>query len=275
MTNNLPKIGDNIVWCGHLFKSCMEGGRLIHKDFPWYWYSEECVHISEDEILSLTIKKDPREIHYWDGTVFYPQYAAGTLKSVEGFHHGRFRVKIIMPSGKNLWPSFWLTCRETQENYSIMRQKGDEHGLWPSGGEIDIMEGWSGNDRYFKLFIPQPPYIQPSYRTTTNVHYAENYIHKSIGTRNIPICKQPLSPKHNWIEYEVEWLPDKITFKANGKVTRVDTVGAKAIDNYWKSIGKKPTMAVIFNLWLENPNKYEVTLNDDMMLKDFRYDPIL
>lgn len=273
LPNNLIKMNNNIIWCGHEWQTCMEGYRLIHPDNPWQWYSERCVRITDSGVLVLTMEKDPRQIKYWDGKIYNPEYGVGTLRSVEAFSYGTFKAKIMCPRGKNLWPSFWLSCKETKQEFEFER-KFRGRSLWPAGGEIDIMEAWTDNDRYFRLFIAQPPYICPSWRTTTNVHYEINEVHKSIGSRNIPWCKQPKSPSMNYIEYEVEWLPDKITIKANGKIVRQDTKSAKTITEHWKSIGMKPGMAVIFNVWMDNPAYNDVSIYNDMYIKDFTYTPM-
>ena len=270
----LPKLGnDSIIWCGYLWQSCMEGYRLINTENPYQWYSEKCIRILDSDKLVLTMQKDPREIRHWDGKIYNPTYGVGTLRSLDAFSYGTFKAKVMCPNGKGLWPSFWLSCKETKQEFEY-EKKFRGKGLWPYGGEIDGMEAWSNYDRYFRLFIAQPPYIKPSWRTTTNIHYGVDDEHKSIGSRNIPWCKQHKSPDSNYIEYEIEWLPDKITIKANGEIVRQDTKSAKAITEYWKSIDMKPGMAVIFNVWIEDPETTEVSIYNDMYVKDFSYKPM-
>ena len=272
--NGLVKNNNNIIWCGHEWQCCMEGYRLINTLNPYQWYSEHCVRILDSGTLVLTMEKDPRQIKHWDGEIYNPEYGVGTLRSVEAYSYGTFKAKVMLPKGKGLWPSFWLTCKETHLEFEYER-KFRGQSLWPAGGEIDAPEGWSRNDKYFTMFIAQPPYVCPSWRiSTTNIHYAENGKHASIGTRNIPWCKQHKSPVDNYIEYEIEWLPDKITIKANGKIVRQDTKSAIAITNHWKSIGQKPGMAVIFNVWIEDPAYNDVSIYNDMYVKDFEYLPM-
>jgi len=42
--------------------------------------------------------------------------------------YGRFEARIRVPSGKGLWPAFWLLGNDCEEN------------TWPACGEIDVME---------------------------------------------------------------------------------------------------------------------------------------
>lgn len=42
--------------------------------------------------------------------------------------YGRFEARIQLPSGQGIWPAFWMLGADIDEN------------IWPSAGEIDIME---------------------------------------------------------------------------------------------------------------------------------------
>lgn len=58
-------------------------------------------------------------------------YTSGRLKTAGRFSqkYGRFEARIRIPSGRGIWPAFWLL--------------GDDFSItgWPACGEIDIMEG--------------------------------------------------------------------------------------------------------------------------------------
>jgi len=244
-------------WKGYLWQTCMENGRRIHTGQPWMWYSDDEVLISDNDSLVLTIHRDEREIRHWDGRTYKPAMACGTVRSVDTFGHGEFEAMIELPFGTCLWPSFWLV--------------GDER--WPFSGEIDICEAWSDNGSYFKLFIPQPPYLSPSWRTTTNIHFSDNNFieHASIGSRNISVFKQCKDPSTNPIKYKCVWEHDEIAIYANGKLVRRDTESAKKIQDYWHYIGKEPRMRVIFSFWCENPSMNNVRMNSNFVIKDFSY----
>lgn len=244
-------------WCGYNWTSEMEGGRLIHPGFPYYWYDEEQVVTIEDNLLGLYQTYKPVEIKHWDGKIYNPTLACGTIRSIEDFSFGRFSCEIKLPHGYNLWPSFWLSGS----------------GNWPP--EIDIMEAWSYDDNYFKYTIPQFPYFSPSWKTTTNVHYNNASLeHESVGSRNISIFKQFKNPAENFIEYAVEWKRDSIKFYANKKLIR--TVKEKECNYLIENLihpenGFK--MNVIFNVWTENPKFYNVAMLSPMLIRNFKYTP--
>ena len=254
-----------IEWCGYKWESKMDGGRRIHPDQPWMWYCDKNATIDKSNVLHLKITEYPIDIQHWDGKTYSPTIATGIVRSVNPFRYGTFEAKIKLPKGFNLWPSFWLT--------------GDKH--WPP--EIDILEAWSGENDYFKWFIAQPPYFCPSWRTTTNVHYNEivdsegsyidgNYRKTSIGSRNIPWCKQKKDPTEEFIEYKCEWFPDSIKFYANGKLVR--KVGKDVVEKLVKDLPDQSfQMDVIFNLWCEDPETCKVQMDTEMLVKDFTYKP--
>ena len=57
-------------------------------------------------------------------------YTSARIKSQGLFEqqYGRFEARIRVPSGKGLWPAFWLLGNDCEEN------------IWPLCGEIDVME---------------------------------------------------------------------------------------------------------------------------------------
>lgn len=248
-----------ITWSGYEWSAVMHG-TTVHPGQPWMWYSEECATVDEQDVLHLTMKKDPKEIKHWNGNTYNPKYAVGTLRSETAFDYGTFSADIICPKGYNLWPSFWMTGKDA----------------WPP--EIDIMEAWSDDDDYFKWMIAQPPYILPSWRTTNNVHYnrmvESEYVRTSIGSRNASWFRQCKNPASDFINYECVWEPDRILIKANKRVLR--TVSKEVANMLTKNIkdGGGHEMYVIFNLWIKNPDQYKISICSDMQIKNFEYKPI-
>jgi beta-glucanase (GH16 family) len=254
----MDTMADNIFdWCGYKWRGDMNG-RQIHPDFPWYWYSLNAINVCENGVLEFTIKKNPKEIKHWDGKIYNPEYEVATMRSVEDFGYGTFSAEIMLPSGVNLWPSFWLSGS----------------GNWPP--EIDILEAWSGDDKYFKWFIAQPPYLSPGWRTTTNVHYNnKNLEHKSVGSRNISWFKQSKNPSTNFIEYKCVWLPNEIIFYVGGREVR-KVSGQACIDlvKNLKDPEKGYKMNAIFDIWFEDPKKNKTPLlKSPMRIRNFKYEP--
>lgn len=260
-----------IDFCNYKWTASMEGGRIIHTGQPWMWYDENCVKSSlstpdgilihkgsnqSDNNAELIATSKPKEIHC-DGNVYNPTVACGLLRSVETFGYGRFSAEIMLPKGKNLWPAFWLV---------------GEDEPWPQCGEIDIMEAWTNRlCGYFKIGIPQPPYLVPSWNTTTNIHWNDDYQeywnydgHKSCGSRRLPLLFSLKRPAHNYIKYEVEWRPNIISFFANGH--RVRTYGWDVAQHL---LNKK--MRVIFDLWT---TQAQFSCDSPMKIRNFEYLPI-
>lgn len=240
-----------IDFCNYKWTTAMEGGRIIHTGQPWMWYDGEAVYV-ENGTAELLAYFEPNVIHHWDGKTYHPTVACGLLRSVDTFGYGTFSAEIQLPKGRNLWPAFWL-CGEGEEN-------------WPAVGEIDIMEAWTNRlGGYFKMGIPQPPYLVPSWNTTTNIHWQEDDgRHGYTGSRRLPLLFSLKRPAHNFIKYEVEWRPDIITFRVNGKTIR--TYGYHVA----KHLHDK-RMHVIFDLWTTGA---QFSCDNPMKIRNFKYEPI-
>lgn len=222
----------------------------MNPDNPWMWFDNDAV-FDENGIVELSAYREPKEIHYWDGKTYRPTVACGTISSKDTFQYGRFSAEIQLPKGKNLWPAFWLTG------------SGEP---WPACGEIDIMEGWTNScGGYFRTGIPQPPFLVPSWDTTTNIHWQkDNGEHGFIGSRRLPIIKSIKNPANHFIKYEVEWRPNSITFFVDGK--KVKTYGWEVAQHLLNK-----NMRVIFDLWTTGEN---FSCNTPMKIRNFEYKPI-
>ena len=240
-----------IDFCNLQWTTAMEGGRLIHTGQPWMWYDCDAVYV-EDSTAELFAYREPNVIHHWDGNTYHPTVACGLLRSVGTFGYGTFSAEIQLPKGRNLWPAFWLV--------------GEGKEDWPAVGEIDIMEAWTNRfGGYFKMGIPQPPYLVPSWNTTTNIHWEEDDgRHGYTGSRRLPLLFSLKRPAHNFVKYEVEWRQDIITFRVNGK--RVRTYGYDVA----KHLHDKK-MHVIFDLWTTGE---DFTFDSPMKIRNFEYKPI-
>ena len=253
--NNVQE--QTMKWCGYNWKSTMEGGRRIHPGNPWYWYSMDCTNVDDDDVLHIFCRKNPKEFKHWDGKIYKPTMEVGTLRTIESFEFGYFSAEILMPTGKNLSASFWLSGA----------------GNWPP--EIDIEEGWmEEKGTYYRTFESYFPWFRPGWRTTNNVHYREDDLTKThIGSRNVGLCKQSKDPAKNYVKYECEWLPDSIKFYVNGKQTR--SVSKSVCQKMRRNImdpEKGFRMNVILDVWTENPEVREVYQTTDMLVRNFKYE---
>jgi hypothetical protein len=110
----------------------------------------------------------------------------------EEFTYGRFTARIKMTPGAGLWPAFWSL--------------GD--GKWPDTGEIDIMEN-VGVATWTSQALHGPGYFG-----------------------NTPIVNHStLDPDISaWHVYGVDWKPDSLVFRIDGKV--VYTVTKEMVEKY-------------------------------------------
>ena len=250
---------DYFEWCGYHWKPSMDGGRIIHPRQPWQWYSSDSITRDSKDNLELFVKKNPKDVKYWDGTIYHPIYEVSTMRSIEEFGYGTFSCQMMMPIGRNLSASFWLS--------------GD--GNWPP--EIDIEEGWTGdNSNWFRWGERYFPYFKPSWRTTTNVHYRDEQMNKThVGSRNISIFNQPKDPSENFVRYKCVWNPNEISFFANNVLVRKITgnVCRQLTDNITNP-EKGWETNVIFNVWTEDPDKCKIDMIQPMIIKNFIYEPL-
>ncbi|MFT5751628.1 MAG: beta-glucanase (GH16 family) [Dokdonia sp.] len=101
-----------------------------------------------------------------------------TTAQKKEFQYGYIESRIKLPSGKGLWPAFWMLGSDIKKN------------PWPAAGEIDIME-WVGRDAD-SLF--------------TSLHTPASY-GKTINTKKT-LLEDPVS----WHVYACDWNEDRIIF---------------------------------------------------------------
>ena len=247
-------------WCNYEWEDCMEGGRKIHSNAPYTWYSsdENVLSRRRNGELHFYYRENPKEVTYWDGNIYKPSIERALIRTTTPFDYGTFSIEAMMPTGLNVSCAFWLS--------------GD--GNWPP--EIDILEAWAESNNYSHQLSNCFPWLCPSWRTTWNVHYNNNKMkHDHFGSKNIFKHDQPLNPTTNWIKYECEWLPNKITFKANGKTTK--TIGKKhsqMLVNNLKDSKKGYLMDVIIEINVENPKLMPNRLDTPLKVRNFMYEPM-
>lgn len=221
-------------------------GRKYHPSFSYMYYDAiNTIRVNSNEELELSMKYMPKTVTDYQGTV-ESTFAVATMRSQECFTEGYIEAEVKLPRGNNLWPAFWLTGDKT----------------WPP--EIDIFEAWSNNNgNYFRLTIPQPPYLVPGWKVTTNYHYKDLTVpdaqKQAIGSRNISLCKMFKSPDEYFHKYGVEFTNKTIKFFVDGKLIR-------KTDTYDKCIGP---MSIIFDVWCQ---QYSPSCISPMIIKSLKVD---
>lgn len=122
------------------------------------------------------------------------QYSSGRLNTAEkfAFTYGKIVANIKLPSGKAIWPAFWMLGANIDEN------GGDTP--WPFTGEIDILELWGSVD---------------SSIVEANVHYADaNGKHTQMGAVGYHLSNGDFT--EDFHEFELEWTPEELIWRVDG-----------------------------------------------------------
>jgi len=112
-------------------------------------------------------------------------FVSGRINSRDKFEftYGRAAARIKMPDAVGVWPAFWLLG----------------NGKWPETGEIDIMEyvgeaDWTGVALHGDGYAGETPLVDKQFFA-------------------------PGTDATAWHEYAVEWTPEQILFKVDGRLT--------------------------------------------------------
>ena len=222
----------------------MEGGRIIHPQHPYEWYSDDVITPNGDS-LELMFRNNPRDIFY-DGVMYHPTIERAMFRTEEAFDYGTFSADIKLPKGKNITCALWMSGE----------------GNWPP--EIDICEAWNKRNTYLRLF---------SWSTTTNFHYRDAMLNKThIGSKNISWSKMG-DPSKNFHNYKVRWEYDRITFFVDGKAVR-DIQGdlCEAMVNNLTTPRKGHKMNIILNCGVDkDPLLATTRIDTPMIVKNLKY----
>lgn len=142
------------------------------------WNSDDNAQLSESGGLVITADKGSEGHTCWYGTC---QYTAAKIQTSFAQTYGRFEARIKLPSGKGLWPAFWMIPAANAKD-----------PVTP--GEIDIIE--TNN-------------VQP-YLVTGYVHDAKRFDYRAEKVLNLPVSSQ-------FHTFGVDWTPSGITWTLDGK----------------------------------------------------------
>ena len=129
-------------------------------------------------------------------------YTSAKLKTKGLFSktYGRYEIKAKLPTGKGLWPAFWMLPEQ------------DKYGAWASSGEIDVMEAWGS---------------QPD-KVAGTIHYGENWPNNKYTGKDYHF---PAGGRiDQWHTYAVEWEPGELRWYVDGNLYQTQ--------NDWYSKGK-------------------------------------
>jgi beta-glucanase (GH16 family) len=190
----------------------------------------------EDGHLVITARKE--DLTGPDGTPRHYASARLNTKGIFSQAYGRFEARIQLPTGKGIWPAFWLLGDDIDTN------------PWPKCGEIDIMEN-----------IGDPATV---YSTLHGPGYS--------GAKPIS-AKFPLPPGESvtlgYHLYSVAWTPQDIKFFFDDHLIVERTPADLPPGTHW--VYDHPFF-IILNLavgggWPGNPD--ETTIFPQKMLVDY------
>ena len=228
-----------INWSGYKWLTQERWGN-IHPDKAYNWYDPSAIEIRENDLI-LKSHYNPKEFIV-NNEKITSNYGVGLVSNTTKFGYGYFEIEAKLPTGRNLWPAFWMWSFDS----------------WPP--EIDIFEAYSSIKRpsYFKLYLDS---LLGFWNVQTNYHYETEDGNKSIGGKTHWFGFK--NPQKHFIKYGCLWKEDIIIFYYNGKVVR--TIEDKKILNSLK--GTK--MNVILN------NHIREDIGDfgtsEFIIKSFKY----
>ncbi len=143
------------------------GGGWGNSELQYYTNSNRNVAMDGAGNLVITARKESTGLSCWYGAC---THTSGRILTSGKFtqKYGRIEARLKVPSGRGLWPAFWML--------------GDDIGSvgWPNSGEIDIMEilGHETNKTYGTIHGPGysgaasvgTPYVLPSGNFASDFH---------------------------------------------------------------------------------------------------------
>ncbi|WP_214696614.1 carbohydrate binding domain-containing protein [Exiguobacterium sp. s160] len=153
----------------------------------------------KDGKLVIRAKKEQASDQF--GTYDYTS-AKLTTKGTFSKTYGRYEMRAKLPTGKGLWPAFWMLPEE------------DRYGGWAASGEIDIMESWGS---------------QPD-KVAGTIHYGETWPNNKYTGKDYHFAEGDGIDK--WHTYAVEWEPGEIRWYVDGQLYQTQN------DWYAKEVNK-------------------------------------
>ncbi|WP_397446632.1 family 16 glycosylhydrolase [Polaribacter sp. R77954] len=165
----------------------VEPAGRFNKEWQRYTDSKKNSYIKNDQLVLEAIHEG--KVHEENAYTSARLNTAGKLD----FTYGKIIANIKLPSGKAIWPAFWMLGSNIDEN------GGDT--LWPFTGEIDILELWGSDSASI---------------VEANVHYADaSGKHTQMGAEGYHLKNGSFS--EDFHEFEFEWTSEKMIWSVNGK----------------------------------------------------------
>lgn len=155
--------------------------------------------------------------------ILHPRFRAGTRSTLGrsydfvsarlntrgkfDFTHGSCSARIRMPDAVGAWPAFWMLG----------------NGNWPDSGEIDIME-YVGEKDWVGVAVHGPRYSGET-----------PVVNKFVF--------DPGTDVTDWHVYSVDWTPNELLFRVDGRLTY--RVTRTMIEHYGKWVFDEPQFVIV------------------------------
>lgn len=183
---SLPEPGWVLVWADEF-----AGEGLPSPDYwtfetegnQWGWGNNEAQFYTDRRLANARVEEGRLIITALKETMGGKEYTSARInaRKLGGWLYGRFEARMKLPSGRGIWPAFWMM---PVDNF---------YGGWPAGGEIDIME--------FFGFMPDTIYC--------TIHTSA-YNHRRGTQKGSKLKVANLHDEYHL--YAVEWFPDRLDF---------------------------------------------------------------
>lgn len=165
------KIIDDKIW-----NIEVGGSGFGNNEWQFYTDSPKNVQIINNQLIITAYKENYQHRYFTSGKL--------TTRGKFFFKYGRVDIVAKLPSGKGLWPAFWM-----------MPEKSN-YGWWPLSGEIDIMESLGHEPE----------------RIYGTIHYG--LPHKYHGGNLI------IDKPNEFHTYSLIWKKDSITWLVDDKIIK-------------------------------------------------------
>ena len=164
---------DSLTWDFVLGNGCPGLCGWGNNELEYYTDKEENVRVENGHLI-IQIQSD---------TLTGYKYTSGKIRSVsdKSIKYGKVEVRAKLPKGRGTWPAIWMI------------PESSKYGVWPSSGEIDIME-----------------HVGYDPDTIVGTVHTERYNHLK-GTQKGKYHYVP-DNEEAFHEYEIQWNPKKIDF---------------------------------------------------------------
>ena len=242
---------NKIKWSGYEWLPREIWGQY-HPDKAYCYYDKTAIDINDKDELILKTQYNPKifkgkSLHYNSKlTELEIPIGVGLVSCKEKFGYGYFEIEAKLPTGKNLWPAFWMSPNNS----------------WPP--EIDVIEGYTKNKNNYFHFNWKNPF--GFWRVETNFHCGEQPNNYNLGSKTHWLGFK--SPSKNYNKFGCLWAEDKIEIYYNNRLVRKLT-DDKLLDEYrGKTMNVKINTHVDKNIDTTNPTQSEYKI------KYFKYEKL-